>query len=144
MKSILVLNGPNLNLLGTREPEIYGSTTLADIEALCISHGQSVGVSVECRQSNHEGTLIDWIQNSVGAHAGIVLNPGGYAHTSIALMDAILGTDVLVIEVHVSDIYKREPFRHRSYTSKAARQVICGRGAQGYIDAINALLTLTD
>lgn len=137
--SLLVLNGPNLNLLGTRQPEIYGSTTLADIEALCFAAGKRLSLDIEFRQSNHEGMLIDWIHEARGKHAGIVINAGAYTHTSVALMDAIASVELPVAEVHLSNIHRREEFRHLSYISKVALGMICGFGAQGYVLAIEAL-----
>lgn len=139
MLGILVLNGPNLNLLGSRQPEVYGSTTLAMIEAACVDHGGRAGFSVECRQSNHEGALIDAIHGARGCFAGIVLNAGAYTHTSIALMDAIASVELPVVEVHLSNIHAREPFRHRSRIAPVALGQICGFGAQGYLLAIDAL-----
>lgn len=137
--SLLVLNGPNLNLLGQRQPEIYGSTTLQDIEALCRATGQRLGIEIDFRQSNHEGVLIDWIHEAKASHHGIILNAGAYTHTSIALMDAIASVELPVAEVHLSNIHRREEFRHLSYISKVALGMICGFGAQGYVLAIEAL-----
>jgi 3-dehydroquinate dehydratase-2 len=134
---LLVLNGPNLNLLGTREPEIYGRDTLADVEALCVKAAAEHGRAVDFRQSNHEGVLIDWIQEAITAHAGVIINPAGYSHTSVALQDALAALDGKpVIEVHISNIHKREPFRHHSYISAVADGVIAGCGVQGYALAI--------
>ncbi len=139
---VLVLNGPNLNMLGTREPKIYGSTTLPEIEARCREHGAKLGVEVECRQSNSEGTLVDWIQAARGTHDGIVLNPAAYSFTSVAILDALLAAGLPLIEVHLSNIHKRESFRQHSYVSKAAEGVLCGFGAAGYIMALEALARL--
>jgi 3-dehydroquinate dehydratase-2 len=141
-KPLFVLNGPNLNLLGSREPEIYGHTTLADIEAETRARAGLVGLSVEFRQSNHEGVLVDWIQEARTAAAGVILNAGAYTHTSVALHDALKSVDVPVIEVHISNPHRREPFRHTSYISSVATGVICGVGAQGYGLAVEALATL--
>ncbi len=138
-KSVLVLNGPNLNLLGTRQPEVYGRTTLADVERDCAAKASQLGLTVDCRQSNHEGTLVDWIHEAKGKHAGIVINAGAYTHTSIALMDAISSVELPVIEVHLSNIHKREEFRHLSYISKVAVGQICGFGPFGYLIALEAL-----
>ena len=140
MRSVLVLNGPNLNLLGTRQPDIYGSTTLSDVEAMCTAHGDAKGVAVTCIQSNHEGALVDAIQGAKGTHDGIVLNAGAYTHTSIALHDAIAGTQMPVVELHLSNIHAREPFRHHSYIAPVAIGMICGFGAPGYTLAMDALL----
>lgn len=140
--SVLILNGPNLNLLGTREPEIYGRTTLADIEAQCRVRAGELGLAVECRQSNAEGQLVDWIQEARGSRAAIVINPGAYSHTSIAILDALQAADLPVVEVHLSNIHKRETFRQHSYVSQAAQGVICGFGAQGYLMALDALASL--
>lgn len=139
---LLILNGPNLNLLGTREPEIYGTTTLGDIAALCADAAQRHGLTVDFRQSNHEGELIDWVQEARGQHAGIIINAGGYTHTSVALHDALRAVALPVIEVHLSDPSTREPFRHHSYIEPVAKQSIVGKGAQGYVDAVNALAAL--
>ncbi|UWQ55523.1 type II 3-dehydroquinate dehydratase [Leisingera caerulea] len=139
MKSILVLNGPNLNLLGTRQPEVYGSVTLAMVEQDCKAHGTKLGFDVECLQSNHEGALIDAIHAAKGKHQGIILNAGAYTHTSIALMDALISVEIPAVEVHLSNIHAREPFRHTSYIAKAALGQICGFGAKGYLLALDAL-----
>jgi len=136
---ILVLNGPNLNLLGSRQPEIYGRDSLADIEKSCRRRAGDLGVGLEFRQSNHEGELIDWIQQARGKMAGIVINPAGYSHSSVALLDALVACELPVIEVHLSNIFKREAFRHHSFVSEAARGVICGLGPRGYLLALDAL-----
>ncbi len=136
--TVLILNGPNLNMLGTREPEIYGSQTLADIEALCRSQGTSLGLGIDFRQSNTEGELVDWIQGAPDSAAAIIINAGAYTHTSVALLDALRSADLPVIEVHLSNIFQREPFRHKSYVSEAATGVICGFGAHGYEMALQA------
>jgi 3-dehydroquinate dehydratase-2 len=141
--TIYVINGPNLNLLGTREPETYGRATLADIEKLCAETAKRHGYAVEFRQSNREGELVDWIQEAgKNKAAGIVINPAGYTSTSIAILDAILGVKLPTVEVHISNIHARESFRHNSYISKAARAVICGFGAEGYALAIEGLAAL--
>ncbi|MDZ5697668.1 type II 3-dehydroquinate dehydratase [Chelativorans sp. M5D2P16] len=137
---IYVLNGPNLNLLGKREPGIYGGQSLADIEAGCKERAKELGLSVEFRQTNHEGLLIDWVQEAGEQSAGIVLNPGAYGHTSIALHDAIRAiAPVPVIEVHLSNIHAREPFRHHSMVSSVVEGLICGFGPIGYMLALDAL-----
>lgn len=138
-KRILVLNGPNLNMLGSREPHTYGSQTLADIEAMLSAEGTALGLEVECRQSNIEGELVTWIQQAMGRFDAIVLNPGAYSHTSIAIHDAIRAVGLPVIEVHLSNIHAREAFRHHSYVSPVALGVICGLGASGYRLALSAL-----
>lgn len=140
MSSVLVLNGPNLNLLGTRQPEIYGDTTLADVEAMCVAHGEAHGTLVTCRQSNHEGALVDAIHAAKGTFGGIVLNAGAYTHTSIALHDAILSTEMPVVELHLSNIHARESFRHKSMIAPVAIGMICGFGAIGYTLALDALI----
>ena len=139
--SILVLNGPNLNLLGTRQLEVYGSTTLADIEDACNVTATRLEVDVAFQQSNHEGILIDAIHAARGVHVGIVLNAGAYTHTSIAIMDAIKSVSIPVVELHLSNIHQREEFRHLSYISKVAVGQICGFGAVGYPLAIEALVS---
>ncbi len=139
MPSVLILNGPNLNLLGTRQPEVYGSTTLADVEAMCVEAAKSLGISVMFAQSNHEGILVDQIHTAKGSHAGIVLNAGAYTHTSIALMDAIASVELPVVEVHLSNIHAREAFRHKSYIAPVALGQIAGFGAKGYVLALEAL-----
>ncbi len=136
---VLILNGPNLNMLGSRQPDVYGRETLADIEKSCRRHGKDRGLNVDCRQSNSEGELVGWIQDARNAHDGIVINPGAYSHTSIAIMDAILAVGLPLIEVHLSNIHRRESFRHHSYVSKAADAVICGLGPQGYLMALDAM-----
>jgi 3-dehydroquinate dehydratase II len=138
-KKILVLNGPNLNLLGTREPEIYGRETLADIEKSCRSHGKSLGLEIDFRQTNHEGQLVDWVQQARAKAAGLVVNAAAFTHTSVALLDALKAVELPVIEVHLSNIYRRESFRHHSYVSPAAVAVICGLGPRGYLHALDAL-----
>jgi len=144
MNSVLVLNGPNLNLLGMRQPEVYGSTTLAMIEESCVKHGADIGFSVGCAQSNSEGALVDAIHAARGAQSGIVLNAGAYTHTSVALMDAIASVELPVVEVHLSNIHAREEFRHRSFVAPVALGQICGFGAQGYILALDALRVYLD
>lgn len=138
-RSIYILNGPNLDLLGSREPEIYGPATLDDIEALCLARAHEYGMSVEFRQTNTEGELIEWIHEARGEAAALILNAGALTHTSVALLDALLALESPVIEVHLSNLWKRETFRHTSYVSPAATGVICGLGAQGYVRAIDAL-----
>ncbi|MGY8904949.1 MAG: type II 3-dehydroquinate dehydratase [Burkholderiales bacterium] len=147
MKTVLVLNGPNLNLLGSREPQVYGTTTLAEVEKLCASACASHGLALDFRQSNHEGVLVDWIQEAgkllaAGSLAGVVLNAGALTHTSIALHDAIKGTGVTLVELHISNVHARESFRHHSYISPAAKAVLCGFGVQGYALAIAGLAGL--
>ena len=136
---VLVLNGPNLNLLGVREPETYGSETLADIEEMCLERAQALDLAVDFRQSNHEGQLVDWIQEARESAQAIVINAGGYTHTSVAILDALRTAEVPIIEVHLSNIFRREAFRHHSYVSQAADGVICGLGAQGYLLALDAV-----
>ncbi len=143
-KTIYVVNGPNLNLLGTREPEKYGRATLADVEELCRDAGKRFGLAIEFRQSNHEGAIVEWIQEAGREQAlGVVLNPAGYTTTSVAILDAILAVKIPVIEVHITNIHARESFRHDSYVSRAARAVICGFGVDGYVLAISGLAAMT-
>lgn len=139
MKSILILNGPNLNLLGHREPEIYGTDTMDDIEKTCILKALDLDVQITLSQSNIEGELVNIIQNSKNKHDGIILNAGAYTHTSIAIMDAIIATQIPTVEVHISNIYRRENFRHVSYVSRAAIGQICGFGITGYSLALDAI-----
>lgn len=140
MKSVHVLNGPNLNLLGTREPATYGTVTLSDIEALLQAKAKATGVALTFRQSNHEGDLVDWIQEAGKAGAGILLNAGAYTHTSIALQDTIRGSGAVVVELHLSNVFAREAFRHHSTLSAVAKGVICGFGAASYTLAFDAIL----
>lgn len=144
MKTAMILNGPNLNLLGSREPAVYGSQTLADVKNLCERACHANQFSCDFRQSNHEGTLVDWLHeagqlHAAGQLAGVVLNAGAYTHTSIALHDAIKGTGITVIELHISNVHAREPFRHHSYIAPAAKAVIAGLGVNGYALAIAGL-----
>lgn len=141
-KPIYVLNGPNLNMLGMREPAVYGSETLADLKVRCEAAAKSHGHMVEFRQSNLEGELVGWIQEARGAASGIVLNAGAYTHTSIAILDALQAAELPVVEVHLSNIFRREAFRHHSYVSAAANGVICGLGGKGYSLAIEAMADL--
>ncbi len=140
--TVLVLNGPNLNMLGVRQPDVYGRESLGDVEAACAAKAKALGLGIDFRQSNIEGELVTWLQQARGRHAGIVINPAGYGHTSIALLDALLVTELPVIEVHLSNIHRREPFRHHTYTSQAATGVICGLGSQGYLLALEAMANL--
>jgi 3-dehydroquinate dehydratase-2 len=141
--TVYVINGPNLNLLGTREPEKYGRATLADVEKLVVARAREFGWAVVFRQSNHEGEIVDWIQEAAARRAvGIVLNPAGYTTTSVAILDAILAVKLPTIEVHITNIHARESFRHASYISKGARGVICGLGVAGYALAIEGLAAL--
>lgn len=145
MASILILNGPNLNLLGTREPAVYGHTTLDDVRARCADAAMRLGLEADFRQSNHEGVLVDWIHEAGVAHRsggllGVVFNAGAYTHTSIALHDAVKGSGVPMIEVHISNVHAREAFRHHSYISPAAAGIVVGFGIDGYVLAIDGLL----
>jgi 3-dehydroquinate dehydratase-2 len=143
MTLVYVLNGPNLNLLGAREPSIYGGLDLAGLEALCRRRGDALGLTVEFRQTNHEGTLVDHVQDALAkGAAGIIINPGAYTHTSVAIHDAIRAVGLPVIEVHLSNIFAREAFRHHSHVSPVARGVICGLGPKGYELALEALASL--
>ena len=144
MASVLILNGPNLNLLGTREPEVYGAYTLADVEALCHKAAAALGLDADVRHSNHEGQLIDWLQEAgaeqrAGRLIGAVLNAGAYTHTSVALHDAIKGVGLRVVELHISNVHSRETFRHHSYISPVAAGIIVGFGVEGYPLAIQGL-----
>ncbi|HVB66945.1 MAG TPA: type II 3-dehydroquinate dehydratase [Acetobacteraceae bacterium] len=139
---IAVLNGPNLNMLGLREPGLYGAATLDDVEQLCAETGDQFDLAIDFRQTNGEGELVSWVQECRGRAAGIVINPAGYTTTSIALMDALLAVELPVIEVHITNIHRREEFRQHSYVSKAAVGVICGLGIQGYALALSAMAAL--
>lgn len=139
MADILILNGPNLNLLGQRQPEVYGHETLADVEAKCRALAAQLGLGVAFAQSNHEGALVDHIQGARGRCAGIVINPGAYSHTSVAILDALCAFEGVVIEVHVSNIHRREAFRHHSYVSLRADGVIAGCGTDGYLLALRRI-----
>jgi 3-dehydroquinate dehydratase-2 len=141
---IMVLNGPNLNLLGTREPEIYGTETLAGIETKTRARAAALGVEVDFRQSNDEGELVTWIQQGRTDCAAIVINAAGYTHTSVAIMDALQASDIPVIELHLSNIHRREDFRRHSYVSRAATGMICGFGSHGYELAVEAAAQLID
>ncbi|TXL74298.1 type II 3-dehydroquinate dehydratase [Vineibacter terrae] len=138
-KPVLVLNGPNLNMLGKRQPEIYGRETLADVEAACRAEAARLGLGVDFFQSNHEGALVDRIQQARDANSAIIINAGAYTHTSVAILDALNAAELPVIEVHLSNIHRREPFRHHSYVSQAALGMIAGLGSQGYLFALQAL-----
>jgi 3-dehydroquinate dehydratase-2 len=142
MKPIFVLNGPNLNLLGLRQPEIYGHETLADVVGAVTGLAADLGLVVECRQSNHEGQLVDWIQAARTEAAGIIINPGAYSHTSVAILDALNAFDGVVLEVHISNIHKREAFRHHSFVSARADGVIAGFGTEGYQLALRRMATV--
>ncbi|WP_431859283.1 type II 3-dehydroquinate dehydratase [Azospirillum sp.] len=137
--SVLVLNGPNLNMLGVREPHIYGSLTLDDLEAACQERAEQLGLAMDFRQSNHEGELVTWIQQARTEHDGIVINAGAYTHTSVAIMDALILAELPVVEVHLSNIFKREPVRHHSYITGVAKGMICGFGPHGYLLALDAM-----
>lgn len=138
-KPIFILNGPNLNMLGLRQPEIYGHETLADIEAACQAYGEPLGLEVDFRQSNIEGELVTWIQEARSDAEGVVINAAAYTHTSVAIQDALMLLSVPVIEVHLSNIHKRESFRHHSYVAAAAQGMICGFGSRGYLMALDVL-----
>lgn len=142
-KPLFVLNGPNLNLLGQREPEVYGPATLADIEAQVRARATQTGFTIDFRQSNHEGDIVDWLQEASKTASGVILNAGAYTHTSVAIHDALKSVAIPVIEVHISNPYRREPFRHTSFVSPVVTGTICGIGAQGYSLAVDALAALT-
>lgn len=141
-KLITILNGPNLNLLGFRQPEIYGSETLDDVAEKLSDLAEEMGLAIKALQSNHEGQLVDWVQQARGKSAGIIINPGAYSHTSIAILDALNAYDGPVLEVHISNIHKREPFRHHSYISQRADGVIAGFGTEGYALALRRMASL--
>jgi 3-dehydroquinate dehydratase II len=138
-KPIYVLNGPNLNMLGLREPAVYGREQLADVEARAQGRAKALGLQIDFRQSNDEGKLVDWIQEARDKAQGIIINPGAYSHTSIAILDALQAAELPAIEVHLSNIFRREPYRHHSYISQAVKGVICGLGANGYELALEAM-----
>ncbi|MCE9648830.1 MAG: type II 3-dehydroquinate dehydratase [Parvibaculum sp.] len=140
VKPVYVLNGPNLNLLGLREPEIYGRTSLADIEKLVTAHAKARGITALCLQSNHEGELVTWIQEARSMASGVIINAAAYSHTSVAIHDALAMLDIPAVEVHISNVYKREEFRHYSFVSSVVKGVICGLGVQGYTLALDAIL----
>jgi 3-dehydroquinate dehydratase II len=142
--TVLILNGPNLNMLGVRQPEIYGRDTLADIEQACTDEAEQVELEIDFRQSNHEGELVTWIQEARTAHDGIIVNAGAYSHTSVAILDALNAAELPVIEVHLSNIFRREAFRHHSYVSLAATGVVCGLGVHGYLLALQAMARLLE
>ncbi len=142
--TILILNGPNLNLLGEREPEVYGRTTLADIASACDSRARTLGLTVDFRQSNHEGELVQWVQEARGTASGLIVNAAGYTTTSIALLDALKTFEGPIVELHLSNIFRREPFRQESYVSLAADGIICGFGASGYELALDAIARLVE
>jgi 3-dehydroquinate dehydratase II len=149
MPSVLVLNGPNLNLLGTRKPEVYGTTSLADVEEMCREAAGKLGLDLDFRQSNHEGQLIDWLHEcgravKAGTSIGAVYNPGAHTHTSVALHDAIEGAEVPVIECHISNVHKREEFRHHSFISPVASGIVVGFGVHGYVLAIQGLHRISE
>jgi 3-dehydroquinate dehydratase II len=144
LPTVFILNGPNLNLLGVRDPSIYGSDTLADIEERCLARAAMLDVQIDFRQTNHEGQLVDWIQEARESAEGIILNAGALTHTSVAVLDALSAANLPVIEVHLSNIFRRESFRHHSYVSLAAIGVICGLGAHGYELALEAVARLIE
>jgi 3-dehydroquinate dehydratase-2 len=144
LPTVFILNGPNLNLLGVRDPSIYGHDTLADIEERCLARAAALDLQIDFRQTNHEGQLVDWIQEARESAQGIILNAGGYTHTSIAILDALRASEVPAVEVHLSNIHRREPFRRHSYVSEAAHGVIVGFGAHGYLLALEAMARLID
>ena len=141
-RTILIVNGPNLNMLGQREPEIYGRDTLADIEQACTERAAVLDLEIDFRQSNSEGELVTWAQGAGRTHAGLIVNAGGYTHTSVALLDALVASGLPVVEVHLSNIFRREEFRHHSYVSRAATGIICGFGLAGYLMALDAMARL--
>ena len=140
--TVLIINGPNLNMLGVREPSVYGTDTLGDIEAACAERAELLGIAVDFRQSNSEGEIISWIQEARGSDDGIIINAGAYSHTSVAIVDALRMAELPVIEVHLSNIHQREAYRHHSYVSEAATGIICGLGGQGYMLALDAMAGL--
>ena len=144
MSTVFILNGPNLNLLGVRDPSVYGHDTLADIEERCLARAAALDLQIDFRQTNHEGQLVDWVQEARESAEGIVLNAGALTHTSVAVLDALSAAGLPIIEVHLSNIFRRESFRHHSYVSLVANGVICGLGAQGYELALEAIASLIE
>lgn len=141
-KPILILNGPNLNLLGTREPEIYGATTLAEVEEMCRARATQMAMEISFRQSNHEGVLVDWIHEAIHGADGIIINPAAFTHTSVAILDALKNIKAPIIELHISNPHQREEFRHRSFVTSVATATICGLGVDGYPIAVEAMSRL--
>lgn len=141
-KPVFIINGPNLNLLGTREPHIYGSTTLPEVHRMCEERARQLGLSVDCRQSNHEGEIVTWIHEAIHGASGIIINPAAYTHTSVAILDALQNVKAPIIELHISNPHKREEFRHRSFVTPAATGMICGFGVAGYPLALDAIAML--
>ena len=144
MPTVFILNGPNLNLLGVRDPSVYGHDTLADIEERCLARAAALDLQIDFRQTNHEGQLVDWVQEARESAEGIILNAGALTHTSVAVLDALSAAGLPIIEVHLSNIFRRESFRHHSYVSLIANGVICGLGAQGYELALEAIASLIE
>ena len=144
MPTVFILNGPNLNLLGVRDPSIYGHDTLGDIEERCTARAASLGLEIDFRQTNHEGQIVDWIQEARESADGIILNAGALTHTSVAVLDALAAAELPLVEVHLSNIFRRDRFRHHSYVSLAANGVICGLGAHGYELALDAVARLIE
>ena len=144
MPTVFILNGPNLNLLGVRDPSVYGHDTLADIEERCLARAAALDLQIDFRQTNHEGQLVDWVQEARESAEGIILNAGALTHTSVAVLDALSAAGLPIIEVHLSNIFRRESFRHHSYVSLVANGVICGLGAQGYELALEAIASLIE
>lgn len=143
-KPILILNGPNLNMLGTREPQIYGATTLAQVEEMCAKRAKDLGYGIEFKQSNHEGQIVEWIHAGLKTAAGIIINPAAYTHTSVAILDALSMFKGPIIELHISNVHRREPFRHHSYVSQTATAIMCGFGVKGYPLAVEAMAGLIE
>jgi len=144
LPTVFILNGPNLNLLGVRDPSVYGHDTLADIEERCLARAAALDLQIDFRQTNHEGQLVDWVQEARESAEGIILNAGALTHTSVAVLDALSAAGLPIIEVHLSNIFRRESFRHHSYVSLVANGVICGLGAQGYELALEAIASLIE
>jgi 3-dehydroquinate dehydratase-2 len=143
-KPVFILNGPNLNLLGKREPHIYGLTTLAEVEAMCRERATRLGLTISLRQTNHEGQLVDWIHEAIEGASGIIINPAAFTHTSVAILDALKNVKTPIIELHISNPHQREAFRHVSYVTLAATGMICGLGVDGYVIAVEAMARLIE